>query len=89
MRALGLDEAELLTLFLLSLIGMTQRWYASLESSRRRSWEDLAQAFLRQYSFSSDTNVTRRELEFLRQRSNEFVSSFISCWREKAAEMIE
>jgi len=47
MRALGLDEAHLLTLFPLSLSGMTQRWYASLESSRRRTWEDLAQEFLR------------------------------------------
>ena len=89
MRALGLDEAQLLTLFPLSLSGMTQRWYASLESSRRRIWEDLAQEFLRQYSFSSDTSVTPRELEFLRQGSDESVSSFISRWREKAAEMIE
>ncbi|RVW28702.1 hypothetical protein CK203_083304 [Vitis vinifera] len=52
MRALGLDEAQLLTLFPLSLSGMTQRWYASLETSRRGTWEDLAQEFLRQYSFS-------------------------------------
>nr|CAN68507.1 hypothetical protein VITISV_011339 [Vitis vinifera] len=59
MRALGLDEAQLLTLFPLSLSGVTQRWYASLESSRRRTWEDLAQEFLRQYSFSGDTSVTR------------------------------
>ena len=89
MRALGLDEAQLLTLFPLSLSGVTQRWYASLESSRRRTWEDLAQEFLRQYSFSSDTSVTPRELEFLRQRSEEPVFSFISRWREKAVEMIE
>ena len=42
MRALGLGEAQLLTLFPLSLSGVTQRWYASLEPSRRRTWEDLA-----------------------------------------------
>ena len=89
MRALGLDEVQLLILFPLSLSGTTQRWYASLESSRRRTWEDLAQEFLRQYSFSGDTSVTRRELESLRQGSDESVSSFISRWREKAAEMIE
>ncbi|RVW37592.1 hypothetical protein CK203_074002 [Vitis vinifera] len=47
---LPVDEAQLLTLFPLSLSGVTQRWYASLESSRRRTWEDLAQEFLRQYS---------------------------------------
>ncbi|RVW32228.1 Cytochrome f [Vitis vinifera] len=89
MRALGLDEAQLLTLFPLSLSGVTQRWYASLESSRRRTWEDLAQEFLRQYSFSGDTSITRRELELLRQGSDESVSSFISRWRERIAEMIE
>ncbi|RVX10406.1 hypothetical protein CK203_016892 [Vitis vinifera] len=89
MRALGLDEAQLLTLFPLSLSGLTQRWYASLESSCRRTWEDLAQEFLRQYSFSGDTSVTRRELESLRQGSDESVSSFISRWRERAAEIIE
>ncbi|RVW85543.1 hypothetical protein CK203_044082 [Vitis vinifera] len=65
------------------------RWYASLETSRRRTWEDLAQEFLRQYSFSGDTSITRRELESLRQGSDESVSSFISRWREKAVEMIE
>ncbi|RVW57116.1 hypothetical protein CK203_091682 [Vitis vinifera] len=63
MRAHGLDEAQLLTLFPLSLSGMTQR--------------------------CGDTSVTRRELEFLRQGSDESVFSFISRWRERAAEMIE
>ncbi|RVW74849.1 hypothetical protein CK203_053828 [Vitis vinifera] len=59
MRALGLDEAQSLTLFPLSLSGMTQRC------------------------------VTRREPRFLRQGSDEPIYSFISRWREKAAEMIE
>ena len=59
MRALGLDEAQLLTLFPLSLSDTTQRWFTSLESSHRRTWKDLSQEFLRQYSFSSDTGVTR------------------------------
>ena len=34
-------------------------------------------------------SITRRELEFLRQRSEEPVFSFISRWREKAVDMIE
>ena len=89
MRALSLDEARFFTLFPLSLSDATQRWYVSLESSRRRTWEDLAQEFLRQYSFSGDMSVTRRELELLRQGSDESVSFFISRWRKKVAEMIE
>ncbi|KAL6349660.1 hypothetical protein AAG906_041067 [Vitis piasezkii] len=42
MRAHGLDESQMITLFPLSLSGATQRWFASLESSRRRTWDDLA-----------------------------------------------
>ncbi|RVW83871.1 hypothetical protein CK203_042099 [Vitis vinifera] len=43
MRAHGLDEPQMITLFPLSLSGAAQRWFASLEASRRRTWDDLAQ----------------------------------------------
>ena len=42
MRAHGLDESQMITLFPLSLSRAAQRWFASLESSRRRTWDDLA-----------------------------------------------
>ena len=66
MRAHGLDESQMITLFPLSLSGVAQRWFASLESSRRRTWSDLAQEFLRQFSFNTIVDVTRRELGALR-----------------------
>ena len=47
MRAHGLDEPQMITPFPLSLSGAVQHWFASLESSRRRTWDDLAQVFLR------------------------------------------
>ncbi|RVW18920.1 hypothetical protein CK203_102504 [Vitis vinifera] len=65
------------------------RWFASLESSRRRTWDDLAQEFLRQFSFNTVVDVSRRELEALRQRTEESVSSFISRWRGKIAEIVD
>ncbi|RVX23835.1 hypothetical protein CK203_000366 [Vitis vinifera] len=65
-RAHGLDEPQMITLFPLSLSGAAQRWFASLESSRRRTWDDLAQEFLRQFSFNTVVDVSRRELEALR-----------------------
>ncbi|RVW63776.1 Transposon Ty3-I Gag-Pol polyprotein [Vitis vinifera] len=68
MRAHGLDEPQMITLFPLSLSGAAQRWFASLESSR---------------------HVSRRELEALRQRIEESVSSFISRWRGKIAEIVD
>ena len=41
MRAYGLDEAQMIMLFPMSLSGATQRWFASLDVSRRRTWDDL------------------------------------------------
>ena len=41
MRAHGLDESLMITLFPLSLSGPAQRWFASLESSRHKTWDDL------------------------------------------------
>ena len=50
----------MIMLFPLSLSGATQRWFASLEPSRRRTWADLGQEFIRQYSFNTAVDVSRR-----------------------------
>ena len=42
MRGMGLDEAQLIMLFPLSLSSVTQSWFATLGASCRRTWEDLA-----------------------------------------------
>ncbi|RVW21808.1 hypothetical protein CK203_112399 [Vitis vinifera] len=46
---------------------------------RMRTWDDLAQEFLRQFAFNTIIDVSRRDLEVLRQRSDESVTLFISC----------
>ena len=79
----------MITLFPLSPSRAAQRWFAYLESSRHRTWDDLAQEVLRQFSFNTVVDVLRRELKALRQRSEEFVFSFILPWREKIAEIID
>ena len=71
MRAHGLDEPQMITLFPLSLSGAAQCWFTSLESLRRRTWDDLAQEFLRQFLFNTVVDVSRRELEALRQRTED------------------
>ncbi|RVW61582.1 hypothetical protein CK203_066295 [Vitis vinifera] len=71
MRAHGLDESQMITLFPLSLSGAAQCWFTSLESSQSRTWDDLAQEFLQQFSFNTVVNVSRRELKALRQRADD------------------
>ena len=41
-RGHRLDEAQMIILFSLSLSGAAQRWFASLDPSRHRTWSDLA-----------------------------------------------
>ena len=78
----------MIMLFPLSLRGAAQHWFASLDSSRRKTWSDLAQEFLRQYSFNTIMDFSRRELEALRQKPNESFTSFISRQREKISQII-
>ena len=66
----ALSEVQLMhaiMLFPLSLSGTAQRWFASLDPSRRRTWANLGQEFIRQYSFNTIVDVSRRELEALRR----------------------
>ena len=42
MRAHRLDEAQMVMLFPMSFNGVTQRWFASLDVSHRRTYNDLA-----------------------------------------------
>ena len=82
MRKHRLDETQMIMLFPLSLSGASQHWFASLDPSRHRTWADLGQEFIRQYSFNTAIDVSRRELEALRRRPDESVTSFISILRE-------
>ena len=89
MRRHRLDETQMIMLFPLSLSGAAQWWFASLDPPRRWTWTDLAQEFLKQYSFNTVVDVSRRELEALKQRPDETVTSFISRWREKIVQIID
>ena len=49
----------------------------------------MGQEFIRQYYFNTVVDVSRRELEALKQGLDESVTSFISCWREKITQIID
>ena len=83
MRALARDDTHLVALFPLSWSGAAQQWFALLHPSRRRTWGELAQKFLREYSSNISIDVLRRELSALRQGLDENVASFLTRWREK------
>ena len=48
----------MIMLFPLSLSGAAYHWFALLDPSRRRTWADLGQEFIRLYSFNTIVDVS-------------------------------
>ena len=89
MRAHGLDEAQMVMLFPMSLSCVAEHWFVSLDSSHRRTWDDLAQEFLRGFAFSTLVDVSKRKLETMRQGPDESITSFIFRWSEKFLQVVD
>ena len=49
----------------------------------------MGQEFIKKYPFNTIVDVSWRELETLRKRPDKSVTSFISRWREKIAQIID
>lgn len=87
MELLGLSHNQMAHAFPLSLVGLALRWFHSIESGKMKIWEDIVREFVLQYSYNSFADVTLRDLEITKQKSNEVFSEFIVRWRRKAASM--
>lgn len=87
LKPMGLTRAQKLSLFGRTLSGVAIIWYAKLEDSVKQSWDELAEAFITQYSYNMQIEITTGELEVTRQEPNESFVAFITRWRAKAAMM--
>ena len=74
-------------LFVLSLEGTAVNWYHRLEKSIRADWKELYSTFLKQYEYNTKLEVSIRDLELTKQRSNEFFSDFLTRFMNKAGLM--
>ncbi|KAF5932817.1 hypothetical protein HYC85_028988 [Camellia sinensis] len=87
LRPMGLTRLQKLSLFGRTLSGIAAIWYAKLEDSVKRSWEEMAEAFVAQYSYNTQIEITTRDLETTRQEPKESFSEFVARWRAKASMM--
>ena len=46
-----------------TLTGAALRWFLNLEDSRIPTWEDIANVFYKQYKYNIEVDITRRDLE--------------------------
>ncbi|GMQ05633.1 hypothetical protein CsSME_00050586 [Camellia sinensis var. sinensis] len=84
---MGLKRLQKLSLFGRTLSGIAVTWYAKLEDSVKQSWEEMAEAFVAQYSYNTQIEITTRDLETMRQEPKESFSEFVTRWRAKASMM--
>ena len=70
-------------LFVLSLEGMAVNWYYGLEKSIRADLKEMCSTFLKQYEYNTKLEVSIRDLELTKQRSNESFSDFLTRFMNK------
>ncbi|KAF5932703.1 hypothetical protein HYC85_028874 [Camellia sinensis] len=87
LRPMGLTRLQKLSLFGRTLSGVAAIWYAKLEDDVKRSWDEMAEAFILQYSYNTQIEITTRDLETTRQEPKESFSEFVTRWRAKASMM--
>ncbi|XP_028086261.1 uncharacterized protein LOC114287183 [Camellia sinensis] len=87
LKSMGLAQAEKLSLFGRTLLGIAAAWYAKLEDSMKQSWKEPAEAFITQYSYNAQIEVITQDLEVTRQERKESFVEFITRRRAKAAMM--
>ncbi|KAF5932034.1 hypothetical protein HYC85_028205 [Camellia sinensis] len=87
LRPMGLTRPQKLSLFSRTLSGVAATWYAKLEDEVKKNWDEMAEAFVAQYSYNTQIEITTRDLETTRQEPKEAFSDFVTRWRAKASMM--
>ncbi|KAF5934468.1 hypothetical protein HYC85_030639 [Camellia sinensis] len=87
LRSMGLTRLQKLSLFGRTWSGVAAIWYAKLEDDVKRNWDEMAEAFVAQYSYNTQIEVTTRDLETTRQEPKEGFSDFVARRRAKASMM--
>ena len=88
MQPLGVIEELLAQMFQNTLTGAAFRWFLNLEDTRARSWDDICCEFHKQYKYNIEVDITRRDLETMKQEPKESFSTFITKWMSKAAQIM-
>ncbi|XP_058761261.1 uncharacterized protein LOC131634621 [Vicia villosa] len=70
-----------------SLSGASLKWYMSLEKGCVQSFQDLADAFMKQYKYNLDMAPDRRQLQNMAQKEKETFKEYAQRWRELASQV--
>ena len=81
------DERLLIRLFQKSLTGPALKWFTLLDRFAIKTWNDLSQVCLEQYSFNLDLVPKRANLIATKQIPSEPFGEYVGCWRSLASQV--
>jgi hypothetical protein len=81
------NEKMMLYYFQESLTNPAIKWYLNLDKKEIRTWNDLANAFLKQYKHNTDFAPDKSSLKKLIMHRNEDFRTFALRWRNEAAQI--
>ncbi|XP_058746077.1 uncharacterized protein LOC131618948 [Vicia villosa] len=81
------DDNLLIHYFQDSLTGAALKWYMGLDSTHISSFDDLVEAFIRQYKYNVDMAPDRDQLRAMAQKEKESFKEYAQRWREVAAQI--
>lgn len=84
----GIDPALYQKVCPLSLTLVCQKWLFSLSEKDTATWEDMELAFMACYKGNIQTQTSFREHEILKQEEKEGFTTFLSRWKETAAQLV-
>src|SRR6266487_4459232 len=70
-----------------SLTGAALKWYMGLDGAKIQTFNDLGEAFVRQYKYNLDMAPDRDQLRGMSQRDKESFKEYAQRWREIAAQI--
>ena len=70
-----------------NLTGAALKWYMGLDGAKIRTFNDLGEAFVRQYKYNVDMAPDRDQLRAMSQKDKESFKEYAQRWREIAAQI--
>lgn len=87
LKPMGLNDELIAQLFQQTLTGSALDRFFSLDFTHYKTWQEIATIFVKHYAYNVQIEVTNRDLEMIKQKPNENFATFLTRWREKAAQM--
>lgn len=81
------DDKLLIHFFQDSLIGASADWYGRQNKETVKTWKDLAEAFLDQYSFNIAQAPDRTDLRNMEKKNSETFKEYAQRWRVLASQI--